>query len=116
MKTTLIAKYERESTLWKNANGFYHAQNWTLMECLYVDYSDDRESIETDGVRFIDNRGNDITDKIIEERYTDTYTIKFTNARRTNSKCYNFKTREEANAFFLRIMEDRILGNFKRVL
>lgn len=115
MKTTLVARYERESTLWKNANFFYQNQDWTIMECLYVDYSDDRQKIEDDGFRWIDHNGVDITDKILNERYTNTYTIRLTNKRGTNSKCYNFKTREEANAFFLQIMRDKILKNFKRV-
>ena len=39
MKETLIAEYSRKSTLWKNANYFYIAQDWTKMECLYIDYT-----------------------------------------------------------------------------
>ena len=115
MKKTLIAEYSRKSTLWKNANYFYIAQDWTKMECLYIDYTDDRAKIEADGVRWIDHNGNDVTEQIVKERYTNTFTIRLTNARGTNSKEYHFNTREEANGFFLKIKNDKVLKTFKRV-
>lgn len=115
MKDTLIAAYERKSTLWKNANGFYHAQNWTRMECKIYDYSEEIASCKSGEFRWIDINGNDITEQEIEKRYGKPYLIKFINERRTNEKCYWFKTKEEANEFFKEVMKDRILGNFKKV-
>lgn len=114
MKEKILATYERESTLWKNANGFYHAQDWTKLECILVDYSEDLKNIREYGWKFIQN-GKDVTEREIEKRYGRPYLIKFTNKRRTNSKCYWFKTKDEANKFFKEVMKDRILGNFKRV-
>lgn len=115
MKETLIAVYERESTLWKNANGFYHAQNWTTMICKVFDYSEEIANVKELGIRWNDANGNDVTDQQIEARYGKPYMIKFVNQRKTNAKCYWFKTKEEANSFFKQVMKDRILGNFKKV-
>lgn len=115
MKTKLLATYERESTLWKNANGFYHAQDWTKMECIFVDYSEEIEPLMKREIWFEDANGNDVTEQQIEKCYGKPYVIQFTNKRNTNWKCYEFKTAAEANEFFKRIMEDKILGNFKKV-
>lgn len=108
MNETVLARYERESTLWKNANLFYHAQDWTLMECLFIDYSDIRNS----GIRYINKKtGEDIT----EEMTRDMYAIRLTNKHRNNTKTYKFATRDEANEFYKRIMADKVLKTFKRV-
>lgn len=66
MKQTLIATYERESTLWKNANAFYHMQDWTLMECIACDFSEDIADCEELGVTFLKN-GVDVTDEEMED-------------------------------------------------
>lgn len=118
MKTTILATYKRKSTLWKNANGFYHMQDWTTMECIKVDFSEDIESIKRLGVRFLERQNGidvDVTEREIEKRYGKTYCIKFINARETNEKCYWFKTADEANNFFKSVMKDKILKNFKKV-
>lgn len=118
MKETLIAVYERESTLWKNANGFYHAQDWTKMECKMFDFSEEIDSISRDNFRWIEHRDGkeiDVTEREIERRYGKPYCITFINKRRTNSKSYWFKTKEEANQFVKSVLTDRILKNFKRI-
>ena len=118
MKETLFAVYERESTLWKNANGFYHMQNWTRMECKAYDYTEEIQSIKENEIRFMEYRDGkefDVTEREVEKRYGKPYLIKFINQRRTNEKCYWFKTKEEANDFFKTVMKDKNLKNFKRV-
>lgn len=106
MKETLLATYERESTLWKNANLFYHAQDWVKMECLFVDYSDNRTMFKV-----LDENGNDIT----ASHFADRYVIHLTNKRRNNSKSFEFATREEANEMFKVIFNDKHLVNWKKV-
>ena len=94
MKETVFATYERKSTLWKNANAFYVAQDWVKMECLFVDYSSNRSF-----GRVIDTAtGEDITDK-----------------RGTNSRSLEFATREEANEGFKAIRDHKNLPGWKRV-
>jgi len=118
MKETLMAVYERESTLWKNANGFYHAQDWTHMECKVFDFSEEINSIRDDGFKWIEHKDGkeiDVTEREIEKRYGKPYMISLRNKRRTNTKCYWFKTKEEANQFFIEIMNDSVLRNFKRI-
>lgn len=118
MKETLIAVYERESTLWKNANGFYHSQDWTRMECKVVDYSEEINSIRDDDFRWFEIRDGkeiDVTEREIEKRYGKPYMISLRNKRRTNEKCFRFKTKEEANKFFIMIMNNKVLKNFKRI-
>ena len=109
MKETLIASYERKSTLWKNANGFYHAQDWTRMECVICDFTDEINSYKEENIKWIDKDGNDVTEQQIERLYGKPYLIRLINNRRTNTKCFWFKTKEEANEFFFKIMNDRIL-------
>ena len=117
MKEITLAVYERESTLWKNANGFYKAHDWTRMECSVFDYTEEITSIKETGFRWIEHRDGkqyDVTDREIEKRYGKPYLIKFINKREANSECYWFKTKEEANEFFKKVMKDRNLCNFKR--
>ena len=118
MKEKLVAAYERESTLWKNANAFYHAQDWTRLECKVYDYSEELQDIEEMQIKWWERRNGkeiDVTEREIEKRYGKPYAIILRNKRRTNSRQYSFKTKEEANDFFVRIMHDRILGDFKKV-
>lgn len=118
MKKTLTAVYERESTLWKNANGFYQAQDWTRMECSVVDFTEEIDSIMESGIKWIehiDGKDIDVTEREIKKRYGKPYLIKLINKRRTNEKCYWFETKEEANYFFAGVMKDKILGNFKKL-
>lgn len=114
MKEKIVATYKRESTLWKNANGFYHAQNWTTMKCTVFDYSDDLASIKELGMKWIDLNGNDVTEREIEKRYGKPYCVTFINQRKTNEKSYWFKTKKEANSFVQSVLKDKILGNFMR--
>lgn len=112
----LIATYVRKSTLWKNANAFYVAQDWTKAECLFIDFSDRRQTIWSGGFRFLDDCGNDITSEIVEHRFYDRYTIRLTNERGTNSKDFDFRTREEANRFFRdEVLRNKYLTGWKRV-
>lgn len=118
MKETLIAVYERESTLWKNANGFYHAENWTKMECKTFDFSEEINSIRRDNFRWFERCNGkeiDVTEREIEKRYGKPYCITFINARMTNTKSYWFKTKEEANQFVKEVLNDKTLKNFKRI-
>ena len=114
MKEQLLAVYERESTLWKNANGFYHAQDWTKMECIKCDFSEELEDCRELGIKWMQG-DEDVTDREIERRYGKPYLIRLINKRRTNDKGYRFKTPEEANSFLKEILTDKILRNFRRV-
>lgn len=115
MKSQLVAVYKRESTLWKNANGFYHATDWTRMECVVVDYTEEIESCRSQEIKWIDINGKDVTEREIERRYGKPYEVRLINKRKTNSHCYSFKTKEEANQFVISVLNDRILKNFKKV-
>ena len=118
MKETLVAVYERESTLWRNANSFYHAQDWTKMECKIYDFTEEIDSIRRNDCRWIEHRDGkeiDVTDREIERRYGKPYLVNFINRRGTNEKSYWFKTKEEANCFVKEVLKDRNLKNFKRV-
>ena len=115
MKGKLVARYERESTLWKNANGFYQSQDWTRMDCIEYDYTEEIETIKSEGMKWIDDKGNDVTESILERCYGKPYLINFVNKRRTNEKSFYFKTKEEANQLFIDVLKDRKLGTFKRV-
>lgn len=115
MKETTLAVYERESTLWKNANAFYKAQDWTRMECLFIDYSEDRKEYEELGITVTDKRTNiDITEQYVLENLFDRYTIRLTNKSGKCQKSFSFKTKEEANNLFKEIMRNKILKNFKK--
>ena len=114
MKEMKVVRYERKSTLWPHANMFYVMTDWTLMECFFADFSDDRKEYENR--RWFDIKGNDVTDKVIEEKFSDCYMIRLTNDRRTNSQSFRFKTKDEANNFFLnKIKRHSVFGNFRRV-
>lgn len=115
MKDQIVAVYERQSTLWKNANGFYHAQDWTKMECIVRDYTEEIEPFKSGEMKFINSKGEDCTETEIERRYGKPFVVIFTNRRRTNSKCYYFKTKDEANQFVKSVLNDKILGNFRRI-
>lgn len=115
MKSTVLATYERKSTLWKNANARYHAQNWTKMECKVADYSEDLKSIEELGMRWVDINNNDVTEREIERRYGKPYYIKLTNARGTNEQCFWFKTKDEANQFFKEMLHHKVFNNWVKV-
>ena len=106
MKKTVFATYERKSTLWKNANAFYKAQDWTKMECWFADYS----AMRMRG-KVLDEQGNDITETYLADRYV----ITLTNKRGTNSKSFEFATREEANSFFKEIKNHKNLPGWKKV-
>ena len=107
MKDTLLATYERESTLWKNANAFYKAQDWVKMECLFVDYSENRSF-----GKIIDTAtGEDITDSYFADRFV----IRLTNKRGNNSKSFEFATREQANEAFKNILNHKNLQGWKKV-
>lgn len=115
MKRTILAKYERKSTLWKNANGFYRAYDWTMMECAIVDCSDDREYYKTIGLRVSDpNTGEDITDKHIAERYRDGYEITL-KSKRGMSESVLYDTKDEANKAFLDLQNHPIYNKWVKV-
>ena len=113
-KENIVAVYERESTLWKNANMFYVAQDWTRMECRVVDYAEEIESCRSGMYTYVDADGNDVTEREMERHFGKPYQVVLINKRKTNSRCYRFKTKAEANAFVQCILNDRILKNFKR--
>lgn len=116
MKETLLKAYERKSTLWKNANAFYVAQDWTRMECLYTDFEEEREQIKSTGTRIINSvTDEDITDKFVKERYTNKYVIRLINKRRTNSKSFSYTDKNEANMCFKKIMNHKIMNGWSEV-
>ena len=114
MKRNVVAVYERKSTLWKNANGFYRMQDWCRMECIVYDYTEEINEIAEYGMRWIDVNGNDVTESQIEKRYGKPYVVNLINERGTNEKCWNFKTKEEANAFFKRVINDKVFNGWVR--
>ena len=115
MKDTLLAVYERKSTLWKNANARYHMQNWCKMECKIYDYSEDLKSIESLGMKWIDGNGNGITEQEIDRRYGKPYLVRLINLRGTNEKCFWFKAKEEANDCFRKILNDKVFNGWHKV-
>ena len=115
MEEKLLATYKRKSTLWKNANMFYRLNDWCKMECLYITFEEERAEIESGEVTYFDHKGNNISDKIKAERYTDHYTIRLTNEYHTNSQGYHFKTKDEANDFFKEMLDHPTLNGWKKV-
>lgn len=112
MRETLLAVYERKSTLWKNANAAYKATDWVKMECKFIDMHEEREWAKEVGVTIVDNRtGEDIT----ASRYADKYNATLTNKSGKCSKSFDFTTKEDANQFFKEIFNHKILTNWKRV-
>lgn len=118
MKSTVVAIYTRESTLWRNANAFYQSQDWVKMKCIVYDYTEEIESTKPGAdvqYRFVDINGNDITDQEVERRWGKPFAVEFENKRKNNWKTYTFKTKEEANNFVKEVLKDKALGSFKRV-
>lgn len=109
MKRNVVAVYERKSTLWKNANGFYRSQDWCRMECSAYDYTEEINNIAECKVRWFDSKGNDVTEAEIEKCYGKPYVVTLINERGTNSRSWSFKTKEEANEFFKMVINDKIL-------
>jgi len=110
---TIFAVYERESTLWKNANAFYKSTDWTKMECGFIDWSNMRSYLSETWTRFINTvTKEDITDKVIEESYSDMYFIRLTNKSGRNTKTFTFKTKKEANEKFKSIVKEYIENKY----
>ncbi len=114
MKESVLATYIRESTLLENANFFYVMQDWTKMECVMCDYSEEIANIKEFGVRYFRD-GVDVTDEQIEKNYGKPYAVVLTNQRGTNAKSWRFKTKEEANAFWKSVMEHKVLQGWHKV-
>lgn len=114
MKETVFATYERESTLWPRANYFYVAQDWTKMECVVFDYTDEIDNIREFGVRYWRD-GVDVTEEEIERVYGRPYMVRLTNNRGTNSKGFCFATKDEANEFWKSVMNHKVLKGWHRV-
>lgn len=108
MVEKVLATYKRESTLWKNANAFYVSQDWTKMECVVCDYSEELERVREAGTRYFRN-GVDVTDEEIEKAYGRPYVVRLTNNRGTNSRGWSFTTKEEANNFWQSVMNHKVL-------
>ena len=106
MQNTIFATYERESTLWKNANAFYKAQDWVKMECGFTDNSKARSSLKV-----IDDEGNDIT----ASHFADSYFIMLTNKSGRSHRTFEFATRDEANEMFKAIFRHKNLPGWKKV-
>lgn len=112
MKQTIVALYERKSTLWKNANAAYKSTDWVKMECKFFDMSEEREWAKESGITITDKRtGEDITSKM----YSDKYNVTLTNNTGKSCKSFDFVSKEEANQFFKEIFNDKILRNWKKV-
>ena len=112
MKRTVVATYERKSTLWKNANALYRMQDWCKMECVVYDFSEELKDIEMLNITWKDSEGNDVTEREVERRYGKPYYITLTNERGTNDRSWSFKTKEEANEFFKRVMNDKVFNGW----
>ena len=116
VKDTIFVTYERKSTLWKNANAFYKMQDWTKMECGFMDWSDMRKYHKENRIRYTDKKtGKDITEQVINERFSDVYYIRLINERGTNTKIFTAKTRDEANKLFLEIKNDKHINGWHKV-
>ena len=119
MKEQVLATYTRKSTLWAHANAFYKAQDWTKMECIVVDYTEEIQFARSGEMRLMKN-GEDVTEQELErwisKCYGRPYVISFYTDNRPTvaGKSYSFETKEEANEFFKQVMNDKILGNFKK--
>lgn len=114
MKEQVLAVYERESTLWKNANAFYKAQDWTKMYCLKIDFSEEIENCRELGIKWMQG-DEDVTERQMENLYGKPYVIRLINKSGNVRKGYIFKTPEEANSFLKEILTDKILRNFRRI-
>lgn len=110
MKRTVLATYIRESTLWKNANAFYKATDWVKMECVFQDFSEERNGNGEVIYRVTNTEtGEDITDYYYRDRFVIALTNKY-----GNSTCYSFDTRDEANAFSKRLCQIRFSATSKK--
>lgn len=105
MKNTVLATYERESTLWKNANAFYKAQDWTKMECIFSDRSDMRVA----GMVVTGSDGKDYTDVFTADKYV----VRLSSKKR--SRDWEFADKDSANKFFLSVLNHKVLRGWKRV-
>ncbi len=108
MVEKVLATYKRESTLWPRANAFYVAQDWTKMECIVYDYSEEIGRIREAQLRYFRD-GVDVTDEEIEMAYGRPYVVRLTNKRETNSRGWSFRTKKEANDFWKSIMNHKVL-------
>ena len=115
MKETFFARYERKSTLWKNANMLYKMNDWTRMDCVYCDYSEERKDCVDIGLKATDVNGNDVTERWIDDRYYDRYVVRLYSTHRHGAKSFCFRTKDEANRFFLSVKNDKVFSNWKRV-
>ncbi len=114
MKETVLATYERESTLWKNANYFYVLQDWTKMECVFLDYTENLAFDREYGIRYLRD-GVDVTEKEQDRLYGSKYMVRLTNSRGSNSRGYKFKTKDEANEFWKSVMNHKVLSGWHKV-
>lgn len=110
MKATTIATYSRKSTLWKNANAFYKAQDWTRMDCLLLDRTEERALAARTGMKYLDETGKDIT----EAMTMDAFEVCLANKSGRCTKSWEFPTREEANAFVKSILHHKLLPGWTR--
>ena len=111
MKKPVLAVYERESTLWKNANAFYRAQDWVRMECFVADYEEDRKAFGSMGAKVVDSDGNDITGDFLADRFV----VRLVNKSGSGHKDHEFLSRGSANSFVKKVLSDRVLSGWKRV-
>lgn len=109
MKDTLICTYKRESTLWKHASAPYRSTDWVRMECLFSDYTEERDFAKEVGIT-IKQGDTDVT----KERFADKYVVRLMNVRH-EEKEYCFVDKNEANALVKKMLNHKILKGWHKV-
>lgn len=111
MKRTTLAIYERKSTLPHYCRSAWaYAGHTVKIECSFDDYSEERkEQAGNEDFCMITYKYNPKTGKKeeipTEELFSDLYTVTTTNAA-GHEVPHSFKTKEEANAAFIRLKSE----------
>ncbi len=110
MQKTLLATYTRKSTLPHYAKSAWaYAHEIVKLECLYIDYQEERKAWEEAGMVSYDKNGNVIPNDVIRP---NVYVVRTTNAKGV-SHDHEAKTKEDANAIFSAFMKE--FRDFRKV-
>ncbi len=86
-------------------------KDWVKMECLFCDYTEEREFASVNKLDVRNEYGEDISERFFADRNV----IRLTNNSGTNVKGFAFFTKEEANRFFKLAYEHRNLTGWRKV-